>query len=90
VVVEELCNLATDPKHERRGAGSQLIRWVFDKADSMQAWCYLDTGIDGVGKAFYEKLGFYEVDRCDFDLEKYGGIGKDSLMSMIRDPKAPA
>jgi ribosomal protein S18 acetylase RimI-like enzyme len=33
-----LDSLATDPEAQRRGAGSMLVKWGVDMADSMDNW----------------------------------------------------
>lgn len=79
--------MATHPEHERRGAASRLVSSIFDEADERQVICYLDTNVGGMGKRMYEKLGFKPICLMDFDLERYGGQGQASLISMIREPK---
>ncbi|KAH8599060.1 hypothetical protein B0O99DRAFT_34298 [Bisporella sp. PMI_857] len=83
-----LCdNLATDPKHRRRGAASKLMRWPFEQADREGLACYLDTDPHGPAISLYERLGFVAVsERLEIDLTKYGGKGIHYHVGMIREP----
>ncbi len=51
--------LGTHPKHERKGAGAQLIRWAFPRADAEGLRCYVDAS--RLGHPLYRKCGFEDV-----------------------------
>lgn len=55
--------IATDPKLQGRGAGTQLVRWGLTRADDQRAEAYLEASPEAV--PFYEKHGFREADRTD-------------------------
>jgi ribosomal protein S18 acetylase RimI-like enzyme len=51
--------VATAPEHQRRGAGSRLIRWGLARADAAGWEAYLEASPEA--RALYEKLGFVVV-----------------------------
>jgi hypothetical protein len=51
----------TDPKHQRRGAGSMLVKWGVDKADEMGVETCLEATL--FGRRVYEKFGFHVTER---------------------------
>ncbi|KAJ4345102.1 hypothetical protein N0V95_005915 [Ascochyta clinopodiicola] len=76
--------LVTDPAHHRRGAGAQLIKWGTSQADAAQLPCFLESSV--MGRPLYARCGFTPRHEEVFDLQKYGGEGKDINTVMIRDP----
>ncbi|KAF2112305.1 hypothetical protein BDV96DRAFT_649106 [Lophiotrema nucula] len=63
--------LATDPKHQGRGAGSLLLQWGTQRADKAQLPSYLES--TEAGRRTYLKAGFKQVKRTEFQMSKYGG-----------------
>lgn len=76
--------LVTHPEHQRRGAGTLLLRWGTERSDQAQLPAFLEASEEGL--PLYEKLGFKAVEKRTFDLSKYGGTGFDSNTAMIRQP----
>lgn len=65
-----LDTLVTLPQHERRGAGSMLIRWGCEKADEAGLEAYLEAS--PVGAPLYARHGFEPVAEMELDLRKWG------------------
>ncbi|KAI4234755.1 MAG: hypothetical protein LQ349_003582 [Xanthoria aureola] len=64
--------LATHPKHQGQGAGTQLIEWGTSKAEAMGVRCFVDASPAGMG--LYRRLGFdQEVGDLVLDLAGYEG-----------------
>ncbi|KAK0264935.1 hypothetical protein LTR57_000162 [Friedmanniomyces endolithicus] len=59
--------LATDPKYQGQGAGSQLMRWGLERADQEGVEAYLEASPDAV--RLYEHFGFREAARTDTWIE---------------------
>lgn len=66
-----LDTLVTLPNHERRGAGSMLVRWGTERADEAGVEAYLEAS--PMGAPMYAKHGFEPVKKVALDLRKYGG-----------------
>lgn len=66
-----LDTLVTLPQHERRGAGSMLVRWGCEKADEAGVEAYLEAS--PMGAPMYARHGFEEVKQIELDLRQYGG-----------------
>lgn len=78
--------LATDPKHQRRGAGRKLLKWGTDLADESRVLpCYLEAS--EMGQPLYRSLGFRDVETLDMDLGKWGGEGIYHHYVMYREPQ---
>ena len=73
-----LDTLVTYQQHERRGAGSMLVRWGCEKADEAGVVAYLEAS--PVGAPMYARHGFEVVDKMELDLRKYGG---DEVLEFI-------
>tara|TARA_R110002003_G_scaffold104_15_gene8303 strand:+ start:15090 stop:15857 length:768 start_codon:yes stop_codon:yes gene_type:complete len=73
-----LDTLATLPQHERRGAGSMLVRWGCEKADEAGVVAYVEAS--PVGAPLYARHGFEPVADMEFDLRRWGG---DEVMKFI-------
>ncbi|KAK2594702.1 hypothetical protein QQS21_007612 [Conoideocrella luteorostrata] len=76
--------LHTDPKHQRRGAGSMLLKWGTSEADRLGLPCYLESSDEG--RILYERHGWQEVGRLVVDLSKWGGRPDTSSALMVREP----
>jgi len=80
--------LATDPAHERRGAGSMLIEVGLKEADKAGLDAYLDA--TKTGKPLYERMGFVGQKETSLDLAQFnieGVTGVSTVWSMLRKPK---
>ncbi|CZR63312.1 uncharacterized protein PAC_13209 [Phialocephala subalpina] len=80
----ELLELATSPKYQRRGIGSQLVNYGLEKAVRDGKKVYLSAAPKGV--PIYTKLGFGEVGRLEFPLTGWGGEGVHVHVAMIQEP----
>jgi len=67
VMHADLEMLATDPKYQGQGTGSQLMRWGLERADQEGFEAYLEASPDAV--RLYEHFGFREVARTDTWIE---------------------
>lgn len=79
--------LGTHPRHERKGAGAQLVRWAFPRADAAGLRCYVDAS--RFGHPLYRKCGFEDVGEMSLDLDEYGGegLGVQRWVAMVREPQ---
>ncbi|KAF9776158.1 hypothetical protein IL306_005689 [Fusarium sp. DS 682] len=74
--------LNTDPKHQRRGAASLLLRSGLEEADSLGIPVVLESSVQG--RKLYEKFGFEEVDRDTTDFSSWGGPSDVTVPLMVR------
>ncbi|KAH7312164.1 putative GNAT family acetyltransferase [Stachybotrys elegans] len=74
--------LHTDPAHQRRGAGSMLLRWGAGEADRLGIPSYLEASPEG--RPLYQKHGFVEVDMLDVDFSRWGGPASFKAALMLR------
>jgi predicted N-acetyltransferase YhbS len=74
--------LHTDPKHQRRGAGSALIQWGLEKSRELQLPAFLEASVTGY--KLYAKHGFRDIATLDFNLADWGGEGTTGIVLMLR------
>ena len=74
--------LATHPKHQRRGAGSMLLKQGLEKANKSGLPVYLDAGVNG--KPLYERFGFKVVKEFPLNCLEYGGRSNGEHWCMLR------
>ncbi|KAF7560294.1 hypothetical protein G7046_g3843 [Stylonectria norvegica] len=74
--------LHTDPEHQRRGAGSMLVKWGLAEADRLGIDAFLESS--EAGRALYEKLGFGKVGELIVDLSPWGGPSELDCLMMVR------
>ncbi|KAI1468019.1 acyl-CoA N-acyltransferase [Daldinia caldariorum] len=81
--------LCTSPKYYRRGAAKALLEPMLAIADAHGLKSYLEATPNG--KRVYEKLGFREVGRLNFDLKELTGEDYGDMYHitvMIREPRS--
>ena len=81
-----LFSLGTHPSHERKGAGAQLARWGFPRADAEGLPCYVDAS--DLGYPLYRRLGFEDVGDMTLDLDGFEGgkgFGVQRWVAMVRE-----
>ncbi|KAH7091415.1 hypothetical protein FB567DRAFT_518601 [Paraphoma chrysanthemicola] len=83
-----LDTLVTLPQHERRGAGSMLVRWGCEKADQAGVVAYLEAS--PVGAPMYARHGFERVTQFELDLRRWGGDEVFQFIPMLRPAKEPS
>ncbi|PQE16965.1 hypothetical protein CJF30_00003647 [Rutstroemia sp. NJR-2017a BBW] len=81
---EEEKALATDPEAQRRGAGSMLVKWGVDMADSMNGETYLEA--TEMGRPVYEKFGFCVLDTFDAPSDMKGEVPSKQKYYLMRRP----
>jgi len=74
--------LDTHPSYERRGVGSQLVKWGTDRADEDGLPAWLEATPTGYG--LYIRHGFEGVGDLISDLTKHGGQGLYKTVFMLR------
>ena len=62
-----------------------LIKWGCDIAQEHGVPAFLEATTAGL--PVYQKSGFREVGKFEFDLEKYGGIGSKINVQMAKHPE---
>ncbi|KAK2779607.1 GNAT family [Colletotrichum kahawae] len=62
--------LVTDPKHQRRGAGLQLMTPLMQEAVRLGVPAYLESSVPG--HRLYQKAGFRDIDEHRVDFSKFG------------------
>ncbi|GAM82345.1 hypothetical protein ANO11243_003240 [Dothideomycetidae sp. 11243] len=77
--------LATDPDYHRRGIGGMQIKWGLEETDRLGVMSYLEASEEG--KALYERYGFRQVEKLDFDCTKHIGGEEVIHTIMIRPAK---
>lgn len=81
----DLAVLFTHPDHQRRGAGSMLVKWGCDKADEHGIISWL--GASPAGLQTYLKQGFEVVEEYELDLRPWGVDATTIKRNLIRQPK---
>ncbi|KND88594.1 hypothetical protein TOPH_06744 [Tolypocladium ophioglossoides CBS 100239] len=79
-----LKQLHTDPAHQRRGAGSMLLKWGVAEADRLGLPTYLEATEEG--RPLYEKHGFRPVGKLVTDLSEWNGPAEAETVLMVRPP----
>ncbi|EOA84716.1 hypothetical protein ACJQWK_06718 [Exserohilum turcicum] len=80
-----LDTLVTLDQHQRRGAGSMLVRWGCEKADEAGVEAFLEAS--PMGAPVYARHGFVPVKEVELDLRRWGGKEKLDFILMIRPAK---
>ncbi|KAG9190382.1 hypothetical protein G6011_08470 [Alternaria panax] len=75
-----LDTLVTLQAHERRGAGSMLVRWGCGKADEVGVEAFLEAS--PMGAPMYARHGFQPVKEVGLDLRQWGG--KEQMTFIVR------
>lgn len=87
--LQDLHMLHTDPKYQRRGAASILMKQGLGKADELGLLSYLESSPDS--PHFYQKHGFTSIEEFAFDLGNFGGgEGVHVTPIMTREPQRRA
>lgn len=77
--------LHTDPKFQRRGAASALLKWGTQRADDLRLPAYLESSWQA--HALYGKHGFKNVKVFEVGLKAFGGGDEtQSAPLMLREP----
>ncbi|KAF1916048.1 hypothetical protein BDU57DRAFT_538384 [Ampelomyces quisqualis] len=80
-----LDTLVTLPQHERRGAGSMLVRWGCERADEAGVQAYLEASL--MGAPMYARHGFVGKEEMELDLRKWPGGEVHKFIPMRRPTK---
>lgn len=75
--------LAVHPDHQRRGAGTLLVNWGFEKAKLLGLPAYLEASI--AGYPLYLRLGMCVVDTVVVKAEDWGGDHDRRYPGMVKD-----
>lgn len=78
--------LATNPQHHRRGVGAMHMDWGMKLADELGLPAYLEASPKG--KPLYERYGFKEMGKMDFDARDWGKEYDIPHYFMLRPAKA--
>jgi GNAT superfamily N-acetyltransferase len=81
-----LRTLATHPEHQRRGAAALLLAQFTKAVDDEDLKAYIEAS--EIGKSLYARFGFTPVFERVFELEKYGGSGRDVNTVMLRPSRS--
>ena len=77
--------LFTDPKHQKRGAGSMLVEWGTGIADEMGTPCVVESSTFAHRVKIYEHHGFRDVRRVTLkDDERFPGLEAIEYALMYR------
>lgn len=79
-----LATLNTDPKHNRRGAGTLLLLWGFEEAKRRGLPIYLHSTLQG--HDLYLKHGFRDLEELVTDFSRWGLEERNYNWAMIREP----
>ncbi|KAF6806378.1 hypothetical protein CSOJ01_08873 [Colletotrichum sojae] len=79
--------VATDPAHQRRGVGRQLMEWGLDEAARAGLPAYLVASPDGY--PLYVRCGFVDVEEVQMDFTRFGVPRVCTSTLMVRElPRA--
>ena len=79
--------LHTHPDFQGHGAGSMLVQWGTDLADSEKLPCLVESS--PAGHRLYEKFGFEDAAELSIDLGKWSEVhGTYKQAVMVRPPKS--
>lgn len=77
------------PEHQRKGIGSEILRWGFNTYSLGDKQVFVQTFMGAQG--MYAKFGWEEVDATEIDLVEWGGdargFGLHRSPQMIRQPR---
>ncbi|KAI0908891.1 acyl-CoA N-acyltransferase [Ustulina deusta] len=62
--------LHVDPEHQRRGAGTMLVRWGLEEAKKLGLPAFLESS--RAGHSLYLRCGFRDIDVHSVDFTKWG------------------
>lgn len=62
-----LAFIATNPRHERRGAATMLTTWALDRSSKERVSAYLES--IAIAGALYQRLGFTPEEKISITLE---------------------
>ncbi|MFX1569073.1 MAG: GNAT family N-acetyltransferase [Promethearchaeota archaeon] len=65
----DLMSIAVDPKYQRKGIASKLLKAMFEKADSYGYYTYVSADIDNVD--FYKKHGYKVIKELNIKINDY-------------------
>jgi GNAT superfamily N-acetyltransferase len=80
----DLHMLHTDPKYQRRGAASALLKWGTERADQLGLPVYLESS--HAGHILYGRHGFKDIEIFECDMRPFGGDKTFTVSLMIREP----
>ena len=80
----DLMSLAVDPKYQRKGIASKLLKAMFEKTDSFGYYTYVSADIDNVD--FYKKHGFKVIKEINIKIKDYDLLNYE----MVRNPNNTA
>ncbi|PGH01464.1 hypothetical protein AJ79_07902 [Helicocarpus griseus UAMH5409] len=87
-----LSYIGTDPKHQRRGAATMLIRWGMERSMSENVPIQLESTM--IAWPLYEKLGFQAKANICMQLEGIGNDGEavdyEEMSLVFQPPTSPA
>ncbi|KAK7190030.1 hypothetical protein DPSP01_006328 [Paraphaeosphaeria sporulosa] len=76
--------LHTEPKYQRRGAASALLRWGTERADQLGLPVYLESSHEA--HILYGRHGFNDAETFECDMRPFGGDKTFTAPLMIRGP----
>jgi GNAT superfamily N-acetyltransferase len=74
----------TDPKYQRRGAGTKLVKWGVDRADEMGVEAFLEA--TRFGRHMYEQNGFRVMEHFIFPVPEKWANKPTLQYSFMRRP----
>lgn len=79
-----LATLNTDPRHNRRGAATLLLRWGLEEAQKRELPVYLHSSLQG--HDLYLKHGFRDLEELVTDFSQWGLEERNYNWAMIKEP----